>query len=152
MTTPPPAGACPKCARARPAEAEACPRCGLVFALWSAEKAADAVALDAEGARLWSLAIARWSEDAAHDAFVKHCSQQGLLGAAGRAYRARLDGDASDAVAARMQKRIIAMATAVLQPTRSAPIPVTRSRMFAWIVVAGLAAGVLGGLLWHRLR
>jgi hypothetical protein len=149
----PAAAACPKCARQRPAGAAACDRCGLVFALWSPELAAEAVALDPEGERLWAAAEARWEEDAAHDAFVKHCSQRGLLGVAGRAYRGRLDRDAGDAVAARMQKRIIAMATAVLQPTRTAAsAPVTRSRLFTWIVFFGLAVGVVAGLLWHRLR
>jgi hypothetical protein len=146
------AEACPKCARPRPDGAKACPRCGLVFALWSGDGAGEAAALDAEGQRLWAAAEAAWQDDGAHDAFVKHCSQHGLLGPAGRAYRGRLDREPGDAVAARMQKRIVAMATAVLQPSRGAPTPVTRTRWFAWVVLVSLALGVLGGLLWKRHR
>jgi hypothetical protein len=121
-----------------------------VFALWSPADADPAATLDAEGERLWGEAAARWHDEGAHDAFVKHCSGKGLLAPAGRAYRARLDRDAGDEVAARMQKRIVAMATAALQPTAARPKPITQARWFLWVIFAALALGVIGSLLWRR--
>jgi hypothetical protein len=124
-----------------------------VFARWTPEAAAAAAApLDGEGERLWAAAREAWQDEARHDAFVKHCSRAGQLAAAGRLYRGRLDADAGDAVATRMQKRIIAMASVALEPVRAQRAPVTRSRWF-WIVVGlGVVGGALAGVLASARR
>ena len=82
-----------------------------MFANWTADKAAAVARLDASGEALWDLAQKNWNDEAAHDAFLKHCSLTGMLAVAGRCYRAHLDRAPGDATAARMQERVVAMAT-----------------------------------------
>jgi hypothetical protein len=120
-----------------------------VFARWTAEQARASAPLEGAAAALWQELEGAWQDEARHDAFVKHCSQAGLLGPAGRLYRERLDRDPADAIAARMQKRIVAMATAALAPIRAPAAPLTQRRWFAWLV---LGAILLGGLLAVLLR
>jgi hypothetical protein len=143
---------CPKCgfrALGTPAPA-ACPRCGLTFALWTAEQEAGVVRLDAEAEALWSAASADWHDAARHDAFLKHCSLAGALAPAGRRYRERLDAQPSDAVAARMQERILTMATASLLHPAAAPTPVTRQGWFWLVLVIFAVAGLGAALLLKR--
>jgi len=152
---------CPKCGRriaaaptagapADPApRPESCPRCGLVFSLWTAEQAQALARLDDRAEALWAAAEASWRTPEPHEAFVRHCSQEGLLPAAGRRYRARLDRDPTDAMAARMQERILAMATAsFVRPT--APTPVTRSSWFWAVMLVCCLAGIAGALFLRR--
>jgi hypothetical protein len=146
------AGACPKCGRARAAGVEACPRCGLVFARWDQPAGAVAGDLDAEGQALWSELERRWSDEPRHHAFLQHCAAAGCLAAAGRRYRLRLDAAPDDALAARMQARIVGMATAALAPMRSLPPPANRRKLLLGLAVAAAAAGAVGGLLFRRLR
>jgi hypothetical protein len=149
------AGACPKCGRARPTGAEACARCGLVFARWDAGAGAAAAGeLDARGEALWAELQdgARWSDEAHHHDFLKHCAAAGCLAAAGRRYRLRLDAQPGDALAARMQARVVAMASAALAPMRTPPPPANRRKLL--LAMAGGAAilGAVAGLLSRRLR
>jgi hypothetical protein len=146
---------CPKCGRVREPAREDCRACGLVFALWNPEAAPPVVRLDPEAEALWTALCAHWEDAARHEAFVKHCSARGLLAAAGRRYRERLETDPRDAVALRMRDRIVAMATAQLQAVAGVggarrPTPVTRSRGF-WVVLAlSAVAAVVGALLYGR--
>jgi hypothetical protein len=146
-TQPPGLPDCPKCGRPRQPEVEACPRCGLVFARWVPEQAAEVVPLDDKGARLWAELREGWNDEALHDSFVKHCSSAGRLPAAGRMYRACLDRDPSDPLAAKMQARIVGMATALLTPTQPPAPAVSRRGWFWWVVLACGMAGVLASLL-----
>jgi len=136
----------------------ACARCGLVYARWSGETGAalGAAPLDEEGTRLWTALEAGWHEDERHDRFIKHCASARLLGAAGRQYRAALDRAPGDAIALRMQQRIVAMASLALGPLPSQRAgaggagPVTRSRFFLLFVGLAVLAGVLGCLVYKR--
>jgi hypothetical protein len=139
---------CPKCGCRVPvpeepegAAPEACTRCGLTFALWSPEQAREVIALDQQGEDLWVEVLADWSTVEKHDAFLKHCSPRGLLPLAGRRYRQRLDDDPANVMAARMQDRVIAMATAsFIRPPPVVNRAVTRNLWF-WAVVLLFAVG-----------
>jgi hypothetical protein len=143
---------CPKCGRPRQTGAEACSRCGLVFARWAPDKAPEVVPLDEKGARLWAELRDAWSDEALHDGFVKHCSAAGRLPAAGRMYRACLDRDPSDPLAAKMQARIVGMATALMTPTQPPAPAVSRRGWFWWVLLAFGMAGVLASLLFRAVR
>jgi hypothetical protein len=141
---------CPKCGcRIEQPEGEpppvSCFRCGLTFALWTAEEAVDAARLDDRGEVLWAEVVAGWETVERHDVFLKHCSLAGLLGPAGRRYRQRLDDDPADAMAARMQERVMAMATAAfIRPQAAVPRAVTRNMWF-WAVVILFGLGGIAG-------
>ena len=136
-----PESLCPKCKRPR-AQGDSCPHCGLTFDLWKEEDAAASalIELDEIGVGLWVDLERDWENPALHDKFVEHCLAQTRLPAAGRRYRERLDKNPSDPVAAKMQNRIIAMATQFLGAHNPVPEPITRSRGF-WVVVAVAAVG-----------
>jgi len=138
--------ACPKCRQPRRADAEACARCGLVFSRWTPEQSAGVAQLDERAEALWAAARDNWRDEHRHAAFLEHCSQAGLLAPAGRRYRERLDADPQDAVAARMQQKVLAMATAGFVPSGKPPAPVTRSTWFWGVLVACALAGVLAAL------
>jgi hypothetical protein len=77
--------ACPKCSRRREEETtNACARCGLVFAYWNPEKAAQVIKLDEKAEAMWTNVRRSWRDESKHDAFLKYCSMAGLLAAAGR--------------------------------------------------------------------
>jgi len=137
---------CPKCGRARGAGHDACPRCGLVYALWPAD-APPAIVLDERGADLWAAAERGWSDPARHDQFLHHCSTAGLLGGAGRMYRERLDRNPGDAIAVKMQKRVLNMASQLMGPHTSALPPLTRSRWFGVVLALSVVGGVVAALL-----
>jgi hypothetical protein len=142
--------ACPKCQQPRRAGAVACARCGLVFANWTPEQAEAVVRLDERGEALWAAVRESWREEERHDAFLKYCSLAGLLAPAGRCYRERLAADPQDALAARMQQRILTMATASFTHPAAPPRPVTRSVWF-WTLLVGCAlVGLLGALIFRR--
>ncbi len=149
---PPVPAVCPKCGHARVPAGDACGRCGLIYANWKPELADTVAPLDDVGASLWAAAQLAWDDAVSHDAFVKHCSQAGLLPAAGRAYRERLARDANDPVARRMQERIVQMAMAALGSVARPPMrePVTRSKGFWLVVAAALVAAILAALLRGR--
>jgi hypothetical protein len=148
----PPGSTCPKCGRARDPDAQTCPRCGLMFARWSPEKAPDLLPLDDTGSRLWEQLRQGWNDEGLHDAFVKHCSTTGRLPVAGRMYRACLDRDPTDAVAGKMQGRIVAMASALMTPSQPPGPAVSRRSWFWWVLLAGGMAGVLASLLARAWR
>lgn len=142
------AAACPKCGNRLATSATACPRCGLTLALWTPALAAAVVRLDQRGEALWTKVRAQWDAESAHDEFLKHCSTKGLLAAAGRCYRERLDEAPDDAMAARMQERIVTMATVsfAVRPT-TPPTPVTRTGWFWVMVVVCGIGGIVGAFL-----
>jgi hypothetical protein len=145
---------CPKCGRARADGADACARCGLVFARWTTKlhRAVDR-SLDPESEILWVALLETWGDDARHDAFVKHCVRVGRLQNAGMRYRERLDADPNDATAARMQARIVGMATAALLPMRTEPsTPINRGKWFLWVVAIGAVGGILAGLFFQVIN
>jgi PilZ domain len=135
--------------------AGACRRCGLIFASWTAEQAARRPRLDERGEVLWAEAVASWQTPETHQVFLEHCSLVGLLPVAGRLYRLRLDEDPADAVAEKMQARLLAMATAAFVPAApGSSAPITRSFWF-WALLlvvgaAGLAAASLDTAHWGR--
>jgi hypothetical protein len=142
---------CPKCHRRQGDETtQSCSRCGLVFAFWTPEKAAEVVKLDERAEGLWMQVRRSWKDVSKHDAFLKYCSMAGLLAAAGRCYRQRLDKHPDDEVAAAMQERIVAMATLSFARPTSAPKPVTRSQWFWMILVIGVIAGVIASFVIRR--
>lgn len=142
---------CPKCGRARTVEAVACARCGLTFALWTPGPAGTDEALDGVGAAMWAALPTTWGDESAHDTFAKHCAQSGRLGAAGRAYRAYLDGHPGDAMATRMQARIVGMATAALLPARTDAPPAARKNWLLWVVVVGAVTGAVAALIFKAI-
>lgn len=143
---------CPKCSHKKNAAgAEACPRCGLVFALWKPDEAPKVVSLDEAAEALWAKAVADWANPAAHDAFLKHCSVMGMLSAAGRRYRERLDERPTDDVAQQMQKRVLSMATALLgAPAQKPPAPFTRSAGFWMVLLCALFVGIIAALTFGK--
>ena len=143
--------ACPKCGRSRADGAAACPRCGLVFERWGSEQALQAAALDDTAQAMYRELKTRWTDEKLHEAFLKHCSATGCLGAAGHKYRDRLDQNPNDDIARKMQARIVGMAAAVLVPVKSVPIPVSRGRWFWWIIAFGAVGGALAGLFFRKL-
>lgn len=138
---------CPKCGRVRGAGASACDRCGLIFSRWNAASSTATVPIDAQGEALWRDVLDDWSNTARHDAFVKHCSAQGSLASAGRRYREALDARPDDAVARRMQERVVGMATVVLTARAPAPAPVTRRRWFWALTGLSFVLGMVGALV-----
>lgn len=142
---------CPKCGHPEATGASSCARCGLVFALWSPQTAQPLAALDGRAEALWGEARQAWEEASRHEAFIKHCSAAGLLGAAGRRYREHLDRTPGDAIATRMQERILAMATVGFTVRSRAPQPVTRTRWFWAVVLLFGVTGVLAGVILPRL-
>ena len=143
---------CPKCGRARADNAGACARCGLVFARWTTKlhKAIDR-SLDPESEQLWTALLATWPDDGKHDLFVKHCAQAGILHAAGMRYREYLDSHPGDPTAARMQSRIVGMATAALLPMRGQVAATSRGRWFLWVIAVGAVGGILAGLFFQAI-
>lgn len=121
-----------------------------MLAFWTPEAAAAVENLDEAAELLWVDALSAWEDEALHDAFLKHCSQAGLLAPAGRRYRDRLDTNPGDGVAARMQDRILKMATAAFGFHAAPPVPVTRTRTFWLIAFVGLVIGAIAGLLFVR--
>lgn len=107
--------------------------------------------LDPQAEALWRNVEQAWQSVEAHDAFLKHCSLAGLLPAAGRRYRQRLDQDPVDATAQQMQKRVLAMATALLgAPPARPPAPFTRSTGFWVVLLCALFVGVMAALMFGR--
>jgi hypothetical protein len=144
--------ACPKCGRARTDGTDTCPRCGLVFARWTPELAEQVQPMDEKGARLWAELNQSWNDEALHDAFVKYCSSAGRLPAAGRLYRACLDRDPANALAAKMQTRIVGMATALMTPSQPGGAAINKKNWFWWVIIAGALGGLLASLLVRVLR
>jgi hypothetical protein len=143
--------ACPKCSRRRDEETtNACARCGLVYSYWSPEKAAQVVKLDDKGNALWAQVRHAWKDENKHDAFLKYCSMAGLLAAAGRCYRLRLDKNPNDAIAQAMQERIVTMATLSFARPSVPPKPVTRTQWFWMILVVGVIAGVIASFVINQ--
>lgn len=144
--------ACPKCGKTRVEGAASCPRCGLVFAANLDPAALRGPTLDTRAGELWAVVLRDFASTESHDAFLKYCSVSGLLAAAGRQYRDYLDQHPADAVALKMQQRVVGMAMALLPPPSPPKPPVTRSKWF-WVVVVGaaLVAG-LAGIFFTRLR
>jgi len=148
----PEAAACPKCGRARTDGSDTCPRCGLTFSRWTPEQSERVKPLDEKGTLLWAELNQSWNEEARHEAFLKYCSAAGVLPAAGRLYRARLDQDPKDALAAKMQARIVGMASALMTPSVPGGSAVSRKNWFWWVIVAGAIGGLLASLLVRVLR
>jgi uncharacterized Zn finger protein (UPF0148 family) len=151
---PPAERACPKCGKPRRAEGEeACARCGLVFALWSPERTSEAPRLDETGEALWSAAADRFAEEARHESFIKHCAATGALAAAGARYRGWLDAHPGDAVAERMQARIVGLMTVQLGAMARGAAPARRSlaqaRWFWGVLVLCGFGGLVAALLWR---
>jgi hypothetical protein len=134
-------------------EAASCPRCGLVFALWKAEDSVPLATLDETGKALWQKLEDNWSDSALHEQLLKHCLQTNTLAAVGRLYRERLDENPKDAIAAHIQSQILAKVAVHLSIHKSQPREAfTRTRWFWFVILAAMALGILGGLLWRRLR
>lgn len=145
------AATCPKCGAARKASADACPRCGLIYARWDPASAEMVRPLDEAAEAIWREVLSSWDEEPRHLVFLKHCAATGALAAAGRRYRDRLTADPADAMAQAMQRKVLAMAAAMLGPP---PRPPARSflssRWFYVILAVGLLAGMVGGILFVR--
>jgi hypothetical protein len=153
MSAIPEPAACPKCGRARTDGSDTCARCGLMFSRWTPEKQpGTANALDEKGSMLWSELSHSWTDESKHEAFLKYCSAAGALPSAGRLYRGRLDMDPNDVLAAKMQARIVGMASALMTPSQPAGASVSRKTWFWWVIIAGAIGGVLASLLVKVLR
>lgn len=142
---------CPKCGYKRRQENESCARCGLIYALWTPEKAAEVVTLDGGAEALWADVDNNWHDEAKHETFLKHCSAAGMLAAAGRRYRERLDRVSTDPIAAKMQERLLTMAAATIVASRPmTSVPITRTTWF-WVVIAVCGiAGLMSAFMFGR--
>ncbi len=144
---------CPKCGKTRADGTAACPRCGLVFALWNADEGIALARLDSAGEELWQEVQDNWNDSARHEEFLKHCLQTDTLAAAGRLYRDRLDKNPKDVLAAQMQGQVLAKAALGLSIHKTQPrTAVTRGGWFWVVVLAAMALGIAGGLVWRRLH
>ena len=106
--------------------------------------------LDPTATALFAACEASWDEEQRHDKFLKYCSSSGLLATAARQYRLRLEKQPDDPMAARMQQRIVTMASFLLAKHQPPPEPLTRSRWFLVLVGAAALAGLLAALLYGR--
>lgn len=106
--------------------------------------------LDDTATALFAACEAAWEDDQRHDKFVKYCSSAGLLATAARQYRLYLDQHPDDPIAARMQQRIVKMASLLLATQKPAREPVTRSRGFLLLVGLAALAGIIGAILYGR--
>ena len=106
--------------------------------------------LDPTAAALYAACEASWDDDTRHDKFVKYCSSAGQLASAARRYRLRLDRDPEDAMASKMQQRIVTMASLLLATHQPPPQPLTRSRWFLLLVGLAALAGLLAAILYRR--
>jgi hypothetical protein len=102
--------------------------------------------LDPAATALFAACEETWDDEGRHDKFVRYCSAAGLLASAARQYRLYLDCHPGDAVAVRVQQRIVAMASLQLTTHQPAREPVTRSRGFVVIVALAAVAGVLAAI------
>jgi hypothetical protein len=152
MSAPAPTASCPKCGLLLLEGGETCRRCGLRIAGWSSAQSEPTLLLDLRGAQLWAELQQRWKEEALHDAFVKHCSSTGRLPAAGRMYRACLDRDPGNQLAARMQTRIVGVAMALFTSSQPPGPAVSRKSWFWWVLVAGAVGGLLASLVLGAMR
>lgn len=111
------------------------------------------VELDAEGEALWTAALADWADTGIHDRFVQHCYRTARLAAASARYRSHAASTPGDAIAARMQERIVFLSMQALVPSRPSPgrWAIFQSPWFVAIVLGGAALGaVLGFMLGAR--
>ena len=106
--------------------------------------------LDPTATALYAACEALWDDEQRHDKFVKYCSSSGLLASAARQYRLRLERQPDDLVAAKMQQRIVTMASFLLAKHHPPPEPLTRSRWFLILVGVAAIAGLLAALLYGR--
>jgi hypothetical protein len=106
--------------------------------------------LDPTATALYAACEAAWDDEQRHDKFVKYCSASGLLASAARQYRLRLTQHPEDPVAAKMQQRIVTMASFLLTKHQPPPAPLTRSRWFLVLVGVAAIAGLLAALLYGR--
>jgi hypothetical protein len=106
--------------------------------------------LDPTATALFAACETAWDDDTRHDKFVKYCSSAGLLATAARQYRLRLDRNPEDAMAGKMQQRIVTMASLLLATHQPPPQPLTRSRWFLLLVAVAAFAGVLAAILHRR--
>ena len=104
--------------------------------------------LDPTATALFAACEAAWDDDSRHDKLVKYCAAAGLLSSAARQYRLHLDRHPGDAVALKVQQRIVAMASLQLTTHQPAREPVTRSRGFAVFVALAAVAGVLAAIFF----
>jgi hypothetical protein len=109
------------------------------------------VELDAAGEALWAAVLAAWTDTAAHDRFVQHCYRTARLAAASARYRGRAAAaPEEEAIAARMQERIVFLSMQALVPTRP---PSKRWAVFQspWFVAIVLGCAAVGALLGFTL-
>jgi hypothetical protein len=107
--------------------------------------------LDAEGEALWSAVVADWGDATAHDRFVQHCYRTARLAAAGARYRGRLAGEPGDAMAARMQERVVFLSMQALVPTARAAAGRWAFFQSPWFLAIVLGCAALGALLGFTL-
>jgi hypothetical protein len=105
--------------------------------------------LDPTATSMFAACEAAWEDDDRHDKLVKYCAAAGLLASAALRYRQHLDRHPGDALATRMQQRIVALATLSLTTHASSPKPVTRSRWFAVFVALAAIAGAAAAILYR---
>jgi hypothetical protein len=106
--------------------------------------------LDPTATALFAACEATWQDDRLHDKFVKYCSAAGLLAAAALQYRRYLDQHPGDALAAKMQQRIVTMASLLLT-TRNRPAePMTRSRWFMILIALSAIGGAVAAIFYRQ--
>ena len=100
----------------------------------------------------WEALRERWSDDAAHRAWLSGFADLEGLARAGQRYRAVLEANPGDAVAARWRDEILKRAT--VHGLASLPRTAPRPALPRWLVPAGVAllGALLAVALWWALR
>ena len=111
---------------------------------------ASPAGLDEEGA--WAELRARWDDPLAHRAFLTRCRDLDALARAGALYRAALQAEPDDPVAAAGRDEVLRKATVLglaAVPRIAPPVPIS-----PWVkrgVLAALAVLLLGAAAWTAL-
>lgn len=101
----------------------------------------------------WAEVRARWGDEAAHRAFVDRYPDLAGLAEAGRRYKAILDAEPQDLVAARWRDEIVKRATVVAlsQLPRTKP-PRRVSPGLRRFLLLAIASGTVSAVVWLFLR
>jgi hypothetical protein len=100
----------------------------------------------------WEALRERWSDDEAHRAWLSGFTDLEGLARAGQRYRAALEANPGDAVAARWRDEILKRAT--VQGLASLPRTAPRPPLPRWVARAGVAlvGALLVAVLWWAVR
>jgi hypothetical protein len=112
---------CVHCGESVARDSRECPKCGVIFDRLKKPKEAPAPVIKVQSSPVknqtfelnnaWSSVKANYDSESAHEFFIQSCLGQENLAFAGQQYRSVLDLNPTDAMAIKMQNRIVNLAT-----------------------------------------